>query len=177
MHSLLLLIALGSSAAQTESPPPTTSRSDARGLGVGVQTTLPGAGPFGGTEAGISVAFDQAQWRISTLLNVLFVEDNFTAFRIGGRFFYRLHKVSMADFSVGAGVGFEYVDNQSVSDGLDDELLAGYFEALGQIRVFVVRNVSVNANLGFGFRVGDGSNRFGLTGQANGGFGITYFFE
>ncbi len=176
MHTLILLIALGGATAQSGKKADRPSKPNPirdGGFGVGVQTTLPGSGSrTQGPEAGLSIVFDKGAWRVSSLLNVLFVEDSATAFRLGGRFFYRLHRTSMADFSVGAGAGFEYFD----TPGEGNENLGGYFEALGQIRVFVVRNVSLNANLGFGFRVGDGPNRFGLTGQANGGFGVSYFF-
>ena len=180
MHTLALLIALGTATAQeapAKSPPPSAKSNaksnDGRGFGVGIQTTLPGGGSrTSGPEAGISVVFDRDQWRIASMLNVLFAEDNFTTFRFGGRFFYRLHKTRVADFSAGAGAGFEYFD----TPGDGNENIGGYFEAIGQIRVFLVSNVSLNANVGFGFRVGDGPNTFGLTGQANGGFGATYFF-
>ena len=180
MQTLVLLIALGGATAQTDKKaddqpvtPVTPVPTRDGGFGLGVQTTLPGSGSrTNGPDVGLSVVYDVGTWRVSSLLNVLFAEDSFTAFRLGGRFFYRLHRTSMADFSVGAGAGFEYFD----TPGDDNQSVGGYFEALGQIRVFLVRNVSLNANLGFGFRVGDGPNTFGLTGQANGGFGITYFF-
>ena len=173
MHSLILLMTLSAATAQQ---PAEKTKVRSAGLGIGVQTTLPGINAAGagaiGPEAGISVVYDRVDWRIQTLLNVLFVEDNFTAFGIGGRFLYALHQMTMADFSVGAGLGFQFFD----VPGDDNEAIGAYFEGLGQIRVFLVRNVAMNATLGIGFRVGDGPEAFGLTGQAHGSFGISYFF-
>ena len=135
-------------------------------------TNATGSGTIG-PEAGISIAYDRINWRIATLLNVQFLEDNFTAFGIGGRFLYALHRKKRADFSVGGGVGFQFVD----IPGAGNDSINAYFEGLGQVRVFVVSNVAVNATLGIGFRVGDGDTAFGMTGQAHESFGLTYFFD
>lgn len=165
-------------AAQKKStePKPAVKETNSRigGFGGGVQTTfIPGGGLLG-PEAGISGVYDHLKWRVSALLNVIFVEDVEVAFGFGGRFFYVLHAMQWADFSVGAGLGFQYYDNTSSSN---DSIVGGYLEGLAQIRVFVVRNVSINATGGVLLRVGDGPTAFALTGQAQGAFGLTYFFE
>ena len=172
MQGLVLLMTLGAAAGQSDA-----KVAHASGFGIGVQTTLPGINATGsgaiGPEAGISIAYDKVDWRIATLLNVMFLEDNFTSFGLGGRFFYALHSGSMADFSVGGGVGFQFFD----TPGAGNDSINAYFEGMGQLRVFVVSNVTFNATLGLGFRVGDGSTSFGMTGQAMGSFGLTYYFD
>ncbi|MEM7674764.1 MAG: hypothetical protein AAF449_02045 [Myxococcota bacterium] len=168
MQSLALLLALA--AAPAASGPP-----NGEGFGVGVQTTLRGLGSGElaglGPDAGISVVFDQGKWRADAALNFLFVDDRVTAFGIGGRFLYQLHKTSSADFSFGGGTGFQFLEL-----GGSDGGVAVYFEGVAQIRFFVVKNVAINGTLGLGIRVGDGPVAFGLTGQAQGSFGMTYFF-
>ena len=178
MQTLGLLIALSMATAQSEGASSSKKSVAAPGgFGIGVQTTLRGLGGAElsglGPDAGISVVIDQQKWRVDTLLNFIFVEDNATAFGIGGRFLYVLHTTSMADFSAGGGVGLQFTD---IEFDDDDDGFAAYFEGVGQIRVFVVPNVSVNATLGLGFRVGEGPETVGLVGQAHGSFGLTYFF-
>ena len=171
MHTLAILLTL--SAVTGQASDGKSSKGDR--FGIGVQTTLRGLGPgrFDGlaSEAGLSVVYDARKWRVATLLDLIFVDDAATAFAFGGRFLYAIHRRSRADFSIGAGTGFQFTEIEGGDSGFDF-----YFEGVGQIRVFLVQNVALNATLGLGFRVGEGPFAFGITGQANGSFGLTYFF-
>lgn len=169
MHTLVLLATMAAATAQSGE----SGRAD--GFGIGAQTTLRGLGSADlgiGPSAGLSVVFGQDKWRVSTLLDVLFVEDTATAFSIGGRFLYAIHSRKSADFSVGAGVALQLVDFEDE----DDTDVSAYFEGVAQIRVFLAKNVSLNGTLGLGFRVGEGPFVFALGSQATGSFGMTYFF-
>ncbi|MGD0836211.1 MAG: hypothetical protein ABSB49_06150 [Polyangia bacterium] len=101
--------------------------------------------------------------------------DSSTDFTLGGRFWYHIHAASFADFSLGGGVGINRVDtNVSVS-----------LEAGGQIRAFLVPNVAIAADLGFGANFGNRDDLLigaqsiggGGNGFVAGTLGIAYFFE
>ena len=115
---------------------------------------------------------------------------NTTSFTIGGRFWYHVHAGSFADFSVGGGLGYVHWNDYTVvrpPASRNDLTL----EVGGQIRAFIVPNVALLADLGFGATFGNNDNIMiggqsvtssgSPEGPANnfvvGTLGIAYFFE
>src|SRR5262249_39148346 len=119
----------------------------------------------------IAGSFDTGQFRIDGLLSLFFVENSFTSFAIGGRFFYVLHRAKSADFSIGAGLALGVFD----PSGGDSQFRVG-FDFAGQIRAFITSNVAITGTLGLGFSVGQKPFVFGILGQLIGGVGIIYYF-
>lgn len=103
----------------------------------------------------------------------------------GGRFWYHLHAASFADFSAGGGIGFtRWVQNPGVR-GAEDSHFDVSLEVGGQIRAFIVPNVALMGDLGFGATFGSNDDIL-IGGQSLGGggrgfvlgsLGIAYFFE
>jgi len=152
---------------------------DGHGPGVGVEENL------GGLTGGCFV-YDAGRFRIDAILGIAHVSDgvggSFTDFGIGGRFFYVVHRMERADFSLGGGLAIVHEDNPSDTN-LQIELAA-------QIRVFVAPNVSLSGSLGFVIVTADhhvilagpvttdsGDGTFGFGGQLLAGLGIAYYFR
>ena len=164
-----------------------------RGVGVGAATMLNGTSgalfTWGSAGGGLHVdgLFGLHHYRDNPTGN------NTTSFTVGGRFWYHLHAASFADFSVGGGIGFiSWTNNPGT--GASDSRLDLSMEVGGQIRAFIVPNVALLANLGFGATFGNNDNIMiggqSVTGSgspeaANAGdnnfvvgtLGIAYFFE
>lgn len=152
---------------------------DGHGPGVGVEENL------GGLSGG-SFVYDAGRFRIDAILGIAHRSErgggSVTDFGIGGRFFYVVHRMERADFSIGGGVAIVHEDNPSDTN-VQVELAA-------QIRVFVAPNVSLSGSLGFVIVTADnnvilggpvtaanGDGAFGFGGQLLAGLGITYYFR
>ena len=152
---------------------------EGHGPGVGVEENL------GGLTGGAFV-YDAGRFRVDAILGIAHTSrnggDSVTDFGIGGRFWYVVHRMERADFSLGGGVAIVHEDNPSDTN-VQVELAA-------QIRVFVAPNVSLSGSLGFvivtadnnvilGGPVtsGNGDGAFGFGGQLVAGLGITYYFR
>jgi hypothetical protein len=150
---------------------------ESRGLGVGILGMLTSR-DFGGMFAGLrtgpigpAVVYDAGVFHIEGILG--FADNNAsTEIDLGGRFWYHLHSVGNADFSVGGGLGFATIsfdgpgnNSQTVID----------LEGGAQLRYFLVDNVGLSVSLGLAILAGDGDG-VDLTGDLNGAGGIVYYF-
>jgi hypothetical protein len=115
--------------------------------------------------------------------------NNTTDLSLGARAWYHVHASSFADFSVGGGIGFRSWTNDPGNPGSDSRVDVS-IEAGGQIRAFIVSNVALLADLGFGATFGNsddilfGSQAITRSAPPQGGsdfvvgtLGIAYFFE
>jgi hypothetical protein len=177
--SLLVLTAIEAPAFAQHSieEPGGESAPEGGRFGVGAEAVLlapfaPAAlASFAGPQGAISAGFDAGNFRVDGLLSLLFQENSFTAFAVGGRFFYVLHRAKSADFSIGGGLVLGVYDpNQG-----DSQFRVG-FDFAGQIRAFLTSNVALTGTLGLGFSVGQKPFIFGILGQLIGGLGIVYYF-
>ncbi len=151
------------------------------GPGIGVEQNLGGL-------TGAAFVWDAGRFHIDILFGLQhFNEDgpDATVFGLGGRFFFVLHDMGSADFSLGGGVAVLQTD---FGDASDTEI---QLEAAAQIRVFLVPNVSLTASLGLVLLTandldvgggpvlggGSGESAIGIGGQLMGGFGLIYFFR
>src|SRR5215813_3017737 len=151
---------------------------DGHGPGVGVEENL------GGLTGG-SFVYDAGRFRVDAILGIAHLSlhggGSITDFGIGGRFWYVLHRMERADFSIGGGVAIVHEDNPSDTNV--------HLELAAQIRVFIAPNVSLSGSLGFVIVTADndvildgpvttnnGTGAFGFGGQLLAGLGATYFF-
>jgi hypothetical protein len=140
----------------------------ASAMGVGVQSTLTGL-------TGPTLTYQTPRFHLDGVLG--FHDDGQTAFELAGRFWWAVHSTAASDFSIGGGLGVQYVDFGPDSDS-DIHLELG-----AQLRAFVATNLAISASLGLGlttgtfaaFDEGDESASF-LGGQLVGAAGLTYFF-
>lgn len=198
LFPVLAVIACASSAfAQTPaSAPPTVTHSSVAsgatsghgyGVGVGAVTMLNGT-----SGALFTWGSSGGSFHVDGLFGLHRIRRNgnyTTDFSVGGRFWYHLHAASFADFSLGGGVAFtDWTENPGANtpnNHLDVSIEAG-----GQIRAFIVPNVALLADLGFGATFGNNDNIAiggqSVTGSASpeggaefvmGTLGIAYFFE
>jgi hypothetical protein len=163
-----------------------------RGIGVGAVTMLNGTSgalfTWGSSGGGLHVdgIFGLHHYRDGN--------GNYTtSFAVGGRFWYHVHAASFADFSLGGGLGLTSwtLDPGTRPANADDSRLDVSIEVGGQMRAFIVPNVALIADLGFGANFGANDNIMigGQTvtgagepeGPGNqfvlGTLGIAYFFE
>jgi hypothetical protein len=110
-----------------------------------------------------------------------------TSFSLGGRFWYHVHAAAFADLSLGGGLGLVRWETTPGQAGNDDRIDVS-LELGSQMRVFIVPNVALIADLGLGAVFGQhddimiGGQSFGSTGGGATNFvagtlGIAYFFE
>jgi hypothetical protein len=110
-----------------------------------------------------------------------------TSFSLGGRGWYHVHAASFADLSLGGGLGLVRWETAPGQQGNDDRLDVS-LEIGSQMRVFLVPNVALIADLGLGVTFGQhddimiGGQSFtstggGATDFVAGTLGIAYFFE
>ena len=198
VSSLFLTAAIfTSSSAQAQqplSPSPSTTATAAfspapsghgRGIGVGAMTMLNGT-----DGALVTWGSPGGGFHVDGFFGLRHYSPNghnTTSFGLGGMFWYHVHAAAFADFSLGGGVGINHwTDNPgtNASDSKTDVSL----EVGGQIRVFIVPNVALLADLGLGAKFSDndniligGQNIGGGGGTGNdfvqGTLGIAYFFE
>ena len=151
------------------------------GVGLGIEQNLGGL-------TGAAFSFDAGRFRVDAIFGLAHYNNepsDATLFGIGGRFFYKLHELPGADFSVGGGVAIlqtEFGDN-------DDTTI--HLEGIAQVRVFVVPNVAISGSFGVAILSADdgqvsggpiagegsGDSVFGIGGQLLAGFGAIYYFE
>jgi hypothetical protein len=155
---------------------------EGHGPGVGIEENL------GGLSGG-SFVWDAGRFRIDAILGIAHESErgngSVTDFGVGGRFFFVVHRMERADFSLGGGfaVVHEDVDGGPNETNLQIELAA-------QIRAFVAPNVALSGSLGFAIVTadnniilggpvtsGNGDGAFGFGGQLLAGFGVTYYFR
>lgn len=139
-----------------------------RGLGAQIEASFVVPNGTGGS-AGL--VYDLGDFRFGGGLSLALVENRDTNFGIGLSGFYALHRTRSADFSIGGGIGLNYLD-----PGPGDGQVRVLFEFGAQIRAFIVQNVALMAGLGLGLSVGDGGFQFGLGGRLVGNLGVAYFF-
>jgi hypothetical protein len=179
------VLGLGATAQAQETPPPSdappppppaqhhSSSGGGAGIGVGAGVTLTG-GTFG------QFVYDQDIWHLEGLLTFGSFStggggDRATAVGFGAGGWYHLHRGSSADFSVG---GALTVNTFSAGGGGSTTVTA--VEPGAQIRAFITPNVALSARVGLALQFGDtmgGGTDVQLLGQAQGAFGITYFFR
>jgi hypothetical protein len=178
-------LGMGATAQAQETPPPSEppppppashsshSSGDGAGIGVGAGVTL-----TGGTLA--QFVYDQSVWHLEGLLTFASNSNpggadrsTFVGFGAGG--WYHFHRGASSDFSLGAAL---VVGTQSNPGG--NSTTVTEFDPGAQIRVFATPNVAISARVGLAFLFGDtggGGTDIELVGQAQGIFGITYFFR
>ncbi len=154
---------------------------DGHGAGIGVEQNL------GGLTGGAFV-YDAAHFHVDVLLGIAHISENgpdFSSVGVAGRFFYVVHRLDRADFSIGGGLGLERTD---LGNAHETNI---HIEAAAQIRAFITGNVALSAALGLVIVTADnnglpsgpvvgggqGDTEFGFGGQLFGGFGLTYFFR
>jgi hypothetical protein len=180
--------------AQAQQPAPTGASvtgaysGHGRGIGVGAITMLNGT-----SGAMFTWGNGLGSFHIDALLGMHRYRSgngNYTSdVSFGGRFWYHMHAASYADFSLGGGIGFTDWTSNPGAPGSDTHLDVS-LEIGGQIRAFIVSNVALIADLGFGATLGNNDNMmFGgqsVTGSGSpegganfvsGTLGIAYFFE
>ena len=147
-------------------------------IGVGAEYGLAFGSPvpsgvMGGTIGGIGLAsmnYDAGDFHAGAFLG--FQDggnDNDTDYALGGRFFYHMHSVSMADFGVGGNLGFVSVDT-----GRDRATLM-FLEPGIQIRLFPASNVALSFTAGLAIGLVDAKG-FGIGAQPTGAAGVHYYF-
>ena len=173
-----MVLALSTAAAAQ----PADAGGGGHGPGVGVEQTLGGL-------TGATFSWDASAFHIDIVAGLAHFSDDGTAadgtrLGIAGRFFFTLHDMGAADFSLGGGLG---IVNRDFGDNSDTEIQV---EGAAQIRVFLVPNVALLASLGLVILtaddgVGSGSiaggggsdTIFALGGQLNAAFGLIYYFR
>jgi hypothetical protein len=176
--------------AETSTVASGASSAHGRGIGIGAATMLNGT-----SGALFTWGSGRGQFHLDGLVGLHRYGAGTaasTSFTLGGRFWYHLHAASFADFSVGGGVGFiSWTANPGLAS---DSRLDVSLEVGGQIRAFIVPNVALLADLGFGATFGNTDDiLFGsqaITGSGSpqgqgtagnnfvvGTLGIAYFFE
>jgi hypothetical protein len=153
---------------------------NSRGVGIGVEKTLGGL-------SGISLVIDMGQFRVDVLFHFDYRDkdpcydhqhdEDYISFGFAGRFFYLLHSMRQADFSIGGGIGTLVVEN----DPCPYDYVVMQLEIAAQLRAFLTPSFAINGSFGFaivfgedintGFQIGEGWN-----GGLLGSFGATYFF-
>ena len=189
---------LTASSAYAQSSTATATVSSAssghgRGFGVGAVTMLNGTSgtlfTWGSSGGGLHVdgIFGLHHYRDPNL-------NYTTSFAVGGRFWYHVHAASFADLSLGGGFGITSwtFDPGPTPAFANDSRVDISIEVGAQIRAFIVPNVALIADIGFGANFGNedniligghtvtgagepegaGANNFVL-----GTLGIAYFFE
>src|SRR5262249_18442770 len=168
---LIVLSATGAASAQ--------EFVEGHGPGVGIEENL------GGLSGG-SFAYDAGKFRIDAILGIAHTSQqgngSDTVVGVGGRFFYVVHRMERADFSLGGGLAIVHDDAPSETN-VQIELAA-------QIRAFIAPNVALFGSLGFVIVTADnaiilngpitsnnGDGAFGFGGQLLAGFGVTYYFK
>jgi hypothetical protein len=181
--------------ADSTSPPPagntasatfhSASSSRGQGIGVGAMTMLNGA-------SGILGTWGAGGYHVDGFLGLHHYKpggDNgssTTDISFGARGWYHLHAASFADFSLGGGIGFSrWVENPGVRNQENSHFDVSV-EVGGQIRAFIVPNVALMGDMGFGMIFGSNDNILfgaqswgggGDRGLVQGSLGIAYFFE
>src|SRR5688572_22483774 len=176
---MTLLIVIGFAGTAAAQQPEIIG--EKHGVGLGIEQNLGGL-------TGAAFSFDAGRFRIDAILGLAFYNDeptDATVFGIGGRFFYKVHQLPGADFSVGGGVAIL----QTEFGEADDTSI--HLEAIAQIRIFVVPNVAISGSFGVALLSADdgevsggpiagdgaGDSVLGLGGQLLAGFGAIYYFE
>lgn len=158
-------VALSAAPAAAQS----TAAGGGHGLGLGITQMSHSGLPFLG---GLQIAYDPGAWHLEGLFGITDPGgSNDNDIRVGARFWYHLHAMSAADFSIGGGVGYRKLgtDNEN-----NDDLVE--VEAGAHIRAFITSNVAVSASAGLLIATAD-YDGFALGGNLLGGLGLTYYFR
>jgi hypothetical protein len=169
--STMVLAISGTAAAQ---------QSGGHGPGVGIEQTLGGL-------TGATFSYDASSFHIDIVAALVHFSSegaDATRFGLAGRFFFTLHDMGAADFSLGGGLGLVREDEGEQGD------TQVHIEGAAQIRVFLVPNVAITGSLGLVILTADegvgggpiagggsGETVFGFGGQLNGAFGLIYYFR
>jgi hypothetical protein len=142
-------------------------------IGIGAEYQLSGI-------EGLSLNYDAGQFHVGGMLGYYDpAGGGNSVFEIGGRFYYHVHRTSMADFSLGGNIGLA-----SVPGAMDDRKADVYLEPGFQIRFFVVPNVAISFTGGIVIGLVDASDPTSsplasgveITGQVSAAAGIHYYF-
>jgi hypothetical protein len=178
--SAAAVLGIGAIAQAQDAPPPAPSPPPAShssgggaGIGVGAGVTLTG-GTLG------QFVYDQEVWHLEGLLTFQSLSNpgganRTTVVGFGAGGWYHLHRGASSDFSLGGAI---VVNTASPPAGNSTTVTS--FEPGAQIRAFITPNVALHARVGLAFQFGDtpgGGTDIRLAGQAQGAFGITYFFR
>ena len=132
-----------------------------RGAGAGAEAMLDGF-------ASAAFSYDFGPFMVDGLFG--FTLSGTDSLRLAGRFYYKLHSVGSADFSVGGGVGIAHLDRNANDD------TQVHLEAGARIRAFIVPNVALVGGMGLGFLLKDGDNDIAFGGQVVWSLGVLYYF-
>lgn len=147
-------------AAATSSGP--SGAGGRAGIGVGLAANLLN------TVGGPSIAYEGGLFHLdSALLLQQRRSGDKVDFGLMARFWWHLHAMQTADFSIGGGVAYRHIGPGN-SDGL-------WIEPGAQFRVFIVPNVAVNGTLGVSIATADASG-FALTASQFATVGAHYYF-
>lgn len=179
MRSFLIISTMVLAISTTATAQPADAGGGGHGPGIGVEQTLGGL-------TGATFSYDASAFHIDIVAAFAHFSndgDDQTNLGIGGRFFFTLHDMGAADFSLGGGLALV---NTDTGDNSDTEIQV---EGAAQIRVFLVPNVALLGSLGLviltadngasGGIAGGGSGEtvFALGGQLNATFGLIYYFR
>lgn len=140
----------------------------ANSIGVGVESQL--AGSLSGV-SDLSVQYDGGAFHAGGFFGLSDPAGRSnTAFEVGGRFFYHVHRTASADFSLGASLGID-----SAADPAGGSVTAVFLEPSFQIRWFAASNVALSFTGGFSIGLDDDKD-FSIGGQLTGVAGIHYYF-
>jgi hypothetical protein len=185
MRSLTMLslsVPLFVAGAALAQAPEVITTSAEHGPGVGIEQSLGGI-----TGAGFS--YDAARFHIDALLGYGHYneegDNDLSLLGVAGRFFFEVHEMPGADFSLGGGLGIVMTEIGDASD------TAIEIEGVAQIRVWIVPNVAFSGSLGFAFLTADdgqivggavggvraAESIYGIGGQLTGALGLFYYFR
>jgi hypothetical protein len=175
VSSFVSLAGVSTASAQ---PPP---MGPDHGPGIGVVQTL------GGLTGG-EFLYDLDRFHIEGIFGLSHTSGvDQTAFGIGGRFFFVIHRMDRSDFSLGGGLAIARADQNNAPAVTNIQI---EFDA--QIRVWLTANVALSAAAGFALVTADNGglifgspvvftsgndDSFGIGGQLVGGLGLAYFFR
>lgn len=181
MLSLSVPLFMASSAV-AQGAPEVVATSGEHGPGVGIEQNLGGM-------TGAAFSYDAARFHIDALLGYGHYneagDNDLSLFDVAGRFFFEVHEMPGADFSIGGGLGIVMTEVGDVSD------TAIVLEGAAQIRVWIVPNVAFSGSLGFAFLTADdgqivggavggvraADSIYGIGGQLTGALGLFYYFR
>jgi hypothetical protein len=169
--------------AQAQQPEVITE-GDGHGVGLGVAQNLGGL-------TGAAFSYDGGQFHVDVIGSFGHWnedgpnDDDLTMFGVGGRFFYHLHEMPGADFSIGGGLALVLTEQGDFSDNTI------HLEGAAQIRLFIVPNVALSGSLGLVVLTADdgvvsggpiaggrtAESFYGIGGQLNASLGVIYYFR
>lgn len=179
------VLAVSSSAAadaETAAPAPDTTAPPAEQpvpgpdlsvpvLGVGTQVAMLMPTPTFGAGS-FALCYDAGPVHLDVLGGLFLAEEFQSSVRGNVRVFFPIHRGPIADFSLGAGGGFGYLEHTDGELEAVGEILAG-----AKIRSFVGRNIALEAILGVNVLFVGDFQSVSAGGRLMGSAGFMYFFR